>query len=136
MRPPAARSRAKATRLRELCAGLAAVHDKGVVHRDLKPANVMIDGRGRARITDFGLAVAARAVQREVFAGTPAYMSPRAARGRRGGGEQRHLRPRPGRGGARGLSASSSGWLGRAQNRDEAQNESVSCAPRMSVFEL
>src|SRR5215469_4968677 len=43
----------------QLCAGLAAAHEKGVLHRDLKPANVMIDGRGHARITYLGLAVAA-----------------------------------------------------------------------------
>ena len=44
---------------RQLCAGVAAAHDRGVLHRDLKPANVMIDGDGNVRITDFGIATAA-----------------------------------------------------------------------------
>ena len=62
---------------RQICAGLAAAHDRGVLHRDLKPANVMLDGRGRVRITDFGLAVAADAAGLEADAsGTPAYMAP------------------------------------------------------------
>src|SRR6202035_3591386 len=36
---------------RQLCAGLAAAHTKGVLHRDLKPANIMLDGRGQVVIT-------------------------------------------------------------------------------------
>src|SRR5262252_4612203 len=67
---------------RELCAGLAAAHDRGVLHRDLKPSNVMIDGRGRARITDFGLAVAATEVQEGEVSGTPAYMAPEQLAGK------------------------------------------------------
>jgi serine/threonine protein kinase len=59
---------------RDICAGLAAAHEKGVIHRDLKPANVMIDGRGRARVTDFGLALAGESASDG--AGTPAYMAP------------------------------------------------------------
>jgi serine/threonine-protein kinase len=62
---------------RQLCAGLAAAHGKGVLHRDLKPANVMIDGRGQVKITDFGLAgLDEKITGIEARTGTPAYMAP------------------------------------------------------------
>jgi Protein kinase domain len=68
---------------RQICAGLAAAHEEGVLHRDLKPANVMIDGRGRARLTDFGLAgLAEEFGGHEIRSGTPAYMSPEQLSGR------------------------------------------------------
>jgi Protein kinase domain len=61
----------------QICAGLAAAHDCGLLHRDLKPANIMLDGRGRVRITDFGLALSNDdATGRSETAGTPAYMAP------------------------------------------------------------
>jgi serine/threonine-protein kinase len=68
---------------RQLCAGLAAAHDRKVLHRDLKPANVLIDGRGRAHLADFGLANLSdeRRDTREV-AGTPGYMAPEQWEGR------------------------------------------------------
>jgi hypothetical protein len=61
----------------QISAGLAAAHDCGLLHRDLKPANIMLDGRGRVRITDFGLALSSDdALGRSETAGTPAYMAP------------------------------------------------------------
>ncbi len=59
---------------RQLCAGLAAAHERGVLHRDLKPANIMLDGTGKVRIMDFSLAAVGEV--KDIRAGTPAYMAP------------------------------------------------------------
>lgn len=64
---------------RQLCAGLAAAHEAGILHRDLKTSNVILsrrdDGTVRAVITDFGLASEAR-LENGLEGGTPRYMAP------------------------------------------------------------
>ena len=64
----------------QLCAGLAAAHDAGVIHRDLKPDNVLIErGTDRVVITDFGIARGGDEVgvtQIGALIGTPRYMAP------------------------------------------------------------
>jgi serine/threonine-protein kinase len=70
--------------LRNLCSGLQAAHDVGVVHRDFKPENIMVDSLDHPYITDFGIArsVACETVtQTSGITGTLQYMSPEQARG-------------------------------------------------------
>lgn len=73
---------------RQLCEGLAAAHDKGIVHQDLKPSNIMVDNGGRAYIMDFGLARSLTGLEPgegRGRSGTPPYMSPEQARGGKAG---------------------------------------------------
>ena len=69
--------------IRQILAGARFAHARGIVHRDLKPQNVLVDGEGRARVTDFGIA---RAGASEITAtgsvlGTAQYLSPEQAQG-------------------------------------------------------
>lgn len=61
---------------------LEAAHVSGVVHRDLKPSNILIDGAGRARVMDFGIAARLHDPGNlDQVVGTPGYMSPEATQG-------------------------------------------------------
>jgi len=74
---------------RDLARAVAHAHARGVLHRDLKPANALLDEADRVYLTDFGLAgrqgLASSLTRTGELLGTPAYMAPEQARGRRAG---------------------------------------------------
>ena len=72
-----------------VCEALQYAHSEGVIHRDIKPANILVDTRGRVKVTDFGLARMDTAKTPEQWGqtmtgmvlGTPDYMSPEQKKG-------------------------------------------------------
>jgi len=73
--------------LGQVCEGVAAIHDAGVVHRDIKPENMLVDHGFRVVVTDFGLVrpldQAPSSPGTQITGGTAGYMAPELA------GEQR-----------------------------------------------
>jgi serine/threonine-protein kinase len=66
---------------RQLCAGLAAAHEVGILHRDIKPENLILEQTGNAKLMDFGIARPLRRntpdhTQPGTFVGTPHYSAP------------------------------------------------------------
>jgi serine/threonine protein kinase len=67
--------------IRQVAAALDAAHAAGVIHCDVKPANVIVDREGTAKLTDFGIARAARDRDEQELLGTARYIAPERVEG-------------------------------------------------------
>jgi serine/threonine protein kinase len=67
--------------VRQVAGALDAAHAAGVVHCDVKPANVIVDREGVAKLTDFGIARAARDRDEQELLGTARYIAPERVEG-------------------------------------------------------